>query len=269
MIFDGLELENLKKKTEELINDDFNSRGNATVVIAERTGYNKNFISYVIQSNSLHYNDIDVLEHIVRFVAKKSEEQFGISCNEEIPGGNLTKDIGLICKTLKEDDAFALNDDAALESELTIRREFPLLTRFAIVATYCASYNPPSTDQRYFFTGRDILRRKKRTERSVKSHAHEFGPRPFEHQRGQFIFLYFCKTYDELFDKDLDTPLDFTSQLTHLLNLGLLKMTSAQGNFELPMFVSLCSLEFADLIARTISSDLKIKDRLFDFASEF
>ena len=85
-------------------------------------------------------------------MAKKSEEQFGISCNEEIPGGNLTKDIGLICKTLKEDDAFALNDDAALESELTIRREFPLLTRLAIVATYCASYNPPSTDQRYFFT---------------------------------------------------------------------------------------------------------------------
>ena len=73
MIFDGLELENLKKKTEELINDDFNSRGNATVVIAERTGYNKNFISYVIQSISLHYNNIDVLEHIVRLFIRQHQ----------------------------------------------------------------------------------------------------------------------------------------------------------------------------------------------------
>jgi hypothetical protein len=43
-----------------------------------------------------------------------------------------------------------LDDDEFVGDNFSAQ-EYPLLTRFAIIATYCASYNPQTTDQRFFF----------------------------------------------------------------------------------------------------------------------
>jgi hypothetical protein len=60
------------------------------------------------------------------------------------------KQINPICLKLKEDSAFGLEEKENFE-RFDPAKEFPLLTRMAIIATYCASYNPQQTDKRFFF----------------------------------------------------------------------------------------------------------------------
>ena len=114
--------------------------------------------------------------------------------------------------------------------------------------------------------GKDIFKRKSRVGIFTKQRekCHETGPRQVEHQRALFIYLYFCKTFENLFStEDIDLAIDFTSQVKFIFiknyfpiqirileEAGLLKVVSAHDNFDLPMYVSMCTLDFVKQIAR-------------------
>uniref|UniRef100_A0A1I8BC28 Origin recognition complex subunit 5 C-terminal domain-containing protein n=1 Tax=Meloidogyne hapla TaxID=6305 RepID=A0A1I8BC28_MELHA len=237
-----LPLDELFKRAQNSIHQDSGKTTDIDLIVKE-TGLPKQFVNYVIESVILHYNAIELLKHMVIFVSEKCKQE-GINVNSTITATFLKK-IDPICRTHKEDSAFFPDYK---EDNRDTSLDFPLLTRFAIVATYCASYNPPVTDQRFFF---------------------KKGPRSFEHQRALFIFLFFCKNFDEAFeDFGADFQIDFTSQITHLVDVGLLRVVSAAENLDLPQYLSLCGLDFAKRIARSISDEFKLENYLWDFVSD-
>ncbi|KAI3420258.1 hypothetical protein GPALN_003574 [Globodera pallida] len=280
------EFEEFEQRIDRLLNADVESNALLSVpvdIVAKEMGYSVQFVKYVLGVVDIHYSEPELLKHMVRFVASKV---MAMEPDKIIPHSkNLTKkDIDLIsslCSQLKDDSAFSIHSG----DEKGFVREFPLLTRIAIVATYCASYNPQVTDRQFFFGGKDVLKRKGRVgssstgRRAVREdNWHESGPRSFDHQRGMFIFLYFCKHFDEqLLKRDDGTfedssssctsTVDFTSQITNLVESGLLQVISAPENLDLPRYLSLCSLDFAEQIARSISSELLLKNYLTDFPS--
>uniref|UniRef100_A0A914HMG5 Ubiquitin-like modifier-activating enzyme 5 n=1 Tax=Globodera rostochiensis TaxID=31243 RepID=A0A914HMG5_GLORO len=227
-------MEDAEFEVDRLLNADAESNSLLSVsvdIVAEEIGYSVQFVKYVLGVVDIHYSEPILLKHMIQFVASKTT-----------------------------------------------------LTRIAIVATYCASYNPQVTDRQFFFGGKDVLKRKARFCSSTGRRAvrednwHESGPRPFDHQRGMFIFLYFCKHFDDqLLKRDDGTfedssssctsAVDFTSQITNLVESGLLQVISAPENLDLPKYLSLCSLDFAEQIARSISSELVLKNYLIDFPS--
>nr|CAD2194498.1 unnamed protein product [Meloidogyne enterolobii] len=259
-----LPLDELFKRVQNSIQQN-NNKSTDVDLITKETGLPKQFVNYVVESVILHYNDIELLKHMVIFVAEKCKKE-GIDINSTITATFLKK-IEPICRTLKEDSAFFPdykddNRDTSLD--------FPLLTRFAIVATYCASYNPAVTDQRFFFKADISSKRRKGSGKNSKEKFHEKGPRAFEHQRSLFIFLFFCKNFDEAFeDFGADFQIDFTSQITHLVDVGLLRIVSAAENLDLPQYLSLCGLDFAKRIARSISEEFKLENYLWDFVNDF
>ncbi|KAL7078567.1 hypothetical protein ACQ4LE_002169 [Meloidogyne hapla] len=262
-----LTLDELFKRVQNSIHQDSGKTADIDLIVKE-TGLPKQFVNYVIESVILHYNDIELLKHMVIFVAEKCKQE-GINVNLTITATFLKK-IEPICRTLKEDSAFFPDYK---EDNRDTSLDFPLLTRFAIVATYCASYNPPVTDQRFFFKTDISTKRRKGggnfSAKNSKEKFHEKGPRSFEHQRALFIFLFFCKNFDEAFeDFGSDFQIDFTSQITHLVDAGLLRIVSASENLDLPLYLSLCGLDFAKRIARSISVEFKLENYLWDFVSD-
>lgn len=260
----------LQNRIDELVSKHLHPPRNPIDIIVDKTSFSKKFVSYIVNSVNLHYNNIDYLERMVLYVADECKRQricIDLKSNE-IPA-RIFNQIKPICGKLKDDIAFSVCDPESLANEPV--DDFPLLTRFAIVATYCASYNPPITDRRFFFSGKDVLKRKQKVGASKKLHekCHEIGPRTFEHQRAMFIFLYFCKNFGDSFGdlSDYELQADFTSQVTHLVANGFLKVVSARENFDSPIYQSLCKLDFVKRIARSISKDFNLeRDYLFDFA---
>lgn len=140
-----LPLDELFKRAQNSIHQDSGKTTDIDLIVKE-TGLPKQFVNYVIESVILHYNAIELLKHMVIFVSEKCKQE-GINVNSTITATFLKK-IDPICRTHKEDSAFFPDYK---EDNRDTSLDFPLLTRFAIVATYCASYNPPVTDQRFFF----------------------------------------------------------------------------------------------------------------------
>ncbi|KAL3111756.1 hypothetical protein niasHT_011043 [Heterodera trifolii] len=293
------QFEELEARVDKLLNANAGIGGPITedfaFNMAKEEGYSVQFVKYVLDSVDIHYRDEKLLRHMVRFTASQVK-------NPKIPfsEGLSAKEIHSIsnfCSDLKNDIAFSIRPVSEGHSQ-SAGAEFPLLTRIAIVATYCASYNPQTSDKVFFFKGKDVLKRKLRGA-AREENWHESGPRPFDHQRAMFIFLFFCSQFDEALhdspsassadfhfdsvcffiftrnfgffsfpDVNLESSYDFTSQIAHLVDAGLLQMISAPENLDLPKYRSLCSLNFVEQIARSISSDFNLKSFLMDFASE-
>jgi len=229
--------------------------------ICEKLEYNRNFVKYVISAVEFHYNRYEYLCHIVKFVAQECEKQ-GIS----IPNfrGHYYKKISEICENLKNEVAFV---PPLEEDDDSVISDIPLLSKFAIIATYCASYNPPSTDKRFFFGKSDVIKRKYRMNPTYKTERfHETGPRSFDQQRALFIFLFFYNQFRE--DNHREIQIDFNSQLTYLLSIGFLKMVSSYGHLNQLKYLSPCSLEIVEQIARRINSGLDLRKYLNDFAND-
>ncbi|KAF7630855.1 hypothetical protein Mgra_00008870 [Meloidogyne graminicola] len=261
-----LPLDVLAKKVQQLIQKD-NKATNLDLIVKE-TGLPKQFVNYVIESVILHYNDIEILKHIVIFVAETCKKE-GIKIQSSLTA-SFAKKIDPVCKILKDDLAFFPNYK---DDNLNKYMDIPFLTRFAIVATYCASYNPPISDQRFFFKT-DISNKRRKVKGNLSSNNskekfHDKGPRPFDHQRALFIFLFFCKNFDESFENvGADFQIDFTSQITHLVDLGLLRIVSATENLDLPQYLSLCDLDFTKKVAHSISDEFKLENYLWDFVND-
>ncbi|KAL3072758.1 hypothetical protein niasHS_017732 [Heterodera schachtii] len=252
------QFEELEARVDKLLNGNAGIGGPFTDFafnMAKEEGYSVQFVKYVLDSVDIHFRDEKLLRHMVRFTASQVK-------NPKIPfsEGLSAKEIHSIsnfCSELKNDIAFSIRPVSEGHSQ-SAGAEFPLLTRIAIVATYCASYNPQTSDKVFFFKGKDVLRRKLRGA-AREENWHESGPRPFDHQRAMFIFLFFCSQFDEaLHDSPSASSADFHFD----------SVISAPENLDLPKYRSLCSLNFVEQIARSISSDFNLKSFLVDFASE-
>ncbi|KAL3125936.1 hypothetical protein niasHT_009465 [Heterodera trifolii] len=272
------QFEELEARVDKLLNANAGIGGPITDFafnMAKEEGYSVQFVKYVLDSVDIHYRDEKLLRHMVRFTASQVK-------NTKIPfsEGLSAKEIHSIsnfCSELKNDIAFSIRPVSEEHSQ-SAGAEFPLLTRIAIVATYCASYNPQTSDKVFFFKGKDVLRRKLRgAAREENWHETNLTRRFTTVPRLlllTFTSILFAFSFLRVFwlfsfpDVNLENSYDFTSQIAHLVDAGLIQVISAPENLDLPKYRSLCSLNFVEQIARSISSDFNLKSFLVDFASE-
>uniref|UniRef100_A0A0K0EZH7 Origin recognition complex subunit 5 (inferred by orthology to a human protein) n=1 Tax=Strongyloides venezuelensis TaxID=75913 RepID=A0A0K0EZH7_STRVS len=138
----------------------------------------------------------------------------------------------------------------------------PTIAKYAIVASYCASFNPPSSDRR-FFVKQHIKQRKTMhdVKRDPKNSLHELGPKNFTFDRFKMIFSYLLSKQNAINPLYVGT-LDV---LENLCNMGMLGRSLKQTNLEFPKYRSTLSKEFVEEIANSI--DIILNDYLYDFAS--
>uniref|UniRef100_A0A0N4ZER8 Origin recognition complex subunit 5 C-terminal domain-containing protein n=1 Tax=Parastrongyloides trichosuri TaxID=131310 RepID=A0A0N4ZER8_PARTI len=172
---------------------------------------------------------------------------------------NQQKEVNLIiCNVLFSYHYMGKKEDK--EKEYTI--DLPIVSRYAIVASYCASFNPPTSDKRFFSSG-NIKQRKTLSDvkRDPKNSLHELGPKNFSFDRFKMIFSFLLLKAD-----DIDvTKIGTIQTLENLCNIGLLGRSTKETNFDLPKYRSIISKEFAEIVA--LSINIPLNDYLFDFAS--
>ncbi|KAI1726320.1 origin recognition complex subunit 5 [Ditylenchus destructor] len=234
--------------------------------ISTQLGYNKSFVEIVVGIAEPYYTDFELLQHVVSTVAKTCAAK-NIDIRGDIkPCAN--KIINL-CKDIKEDFAFPAGIFGKQNCDYL---DYARLTKLAIIASYCASYNPPATDRRFFYARKDAAQRKECTKKTRVEHEsfHETGPRAFEYQRVFMIFIFFWDYFSTL-DSDLKNKLfdlDFNGQIMNLAEYGIVKLVSASESLDQPKYKCLCSFQFANKIfcALSVHDKQDLRAFLYDFA---
>ncbi|CEF66883.1 Origin recognition complex subunit 5 [Strongyloides ratti] len=147
-------------------------------------------------------------------------------------------------------------------SEISKNINLPVIVRYAIVAAYCASFNPPSSDKR-FFVKQHIKQRKTMydVKKDPKNSLHELGPKSFSVDRFKMIFSFLLSKQDVIDPLSVGTA----DILENLCNLGMLGRSTKQTNFDFPKYRSILPMEFVEKVGDSI--DITLKNFLCDFAS--
>ena len=198
------------------------------------------------------------------YIRKKALSNFPLFMEPVYSGNCPTKDIFKLWK-LFEPKLASLptsvigeikpeNEESAISHHLT-SEILPYDSNYILVAAYISSYNPPSSDNRFFV---------KRSNTS-KSHAkpamtklcHVMGPKPFPFERLLAILYAIHEDANSLALSNIMT------QISTLIGLKLL----ARNGLELldcPKFICLARYEFVQKCARKIDFELDL--HLYDFA---
>lgn len=135
----------------------------------------------------------------------------------------------------------------------------PYLTRFLVIASFLASYNPSKYDNRFFTRGgegRTKVGRKGGAQNGSLLRNQLTGPRPFAVDRMLAIFY-------SILEDDCKMTLDIHSQIATCISLRLLIKVSAAN--KLDVVKCKCNVSFALIksIAATVRFD--IAKYLYDF----
>jgi origin recognition complex subunit 5 len=146
--------------------------------------------------------------------------------------------------------------------------DLPYYTRFLLIASYLASYNPPRFDVRYFAKSTNESVRKKKGGGTRKSGAKVdklggkmrqqlLGPKAFPVERMLAIF------YSIIDDDDLEDTVDIQLQITSLTTLRLLVRTTAMDRLDGAKYKCNVNFEFVRQAARSVK--FEIDKYLYDF----
>ncbi|KAH7703537.1 origin recognition complex subunit 5 [Aphelenchoides avenae] len=171
---------------------------------------------------------------------------------------------------LKDDGHFRMPQPFEGEEASTIHEphpkaihvNLPHIAKVLTLAAYCASYNLPTTDQRFFHKKRESKRRKNEhpSKAADRPKLHDHGPKSFDIHRLRLIFLYFWRTTEHpaQLSKDLQFQ-DLKREVTYLCSQGILVQANptSQLKFDEPRYSCSASLAFAEKIAASLSVDLR------------
>jgi origin recognition complex subunit 5 len=138
------------------------------------------------------------------------------------------------------------------------RIELPRLTRFLIIASYLASYNPSKLDVRFFTKGSESRHKvsKKAIHNGTKKRQQLLGPRSFGLERMLAIF------YSIVHD-NVRTFADIHSQIANCISLKLILKISNKNNLDVVSMKSNVSFGLVKELGRSV--DFDITQYLFDF----
>ena len=126
--------------------------------------------------------------------------------------------------------------------------ELPYYTKFLLISSFLASFNPPRLDVRFFSKekeARGILKRKK----STKIRQQLLGPRIFPFGRMLAIFY-------SIIDEPLQDSIIINQQVTTLVNLKLLSRISSQDKLDGLKFKCNSPFEIVNAVASSVKMDL-------------
>ncbi|KAK9718611.1 hypothetical protein K7432_005333 [Basidiobolus ranarum] len=150
-------------------------------------------------------------------------------------------------------------------SELTSKNlgdcELPYFSRFLLIASYLASYNPPRLDQRFFTRGSEANGKKRGRKQGAdktgkKTRQQLVGPKAFPVERMLAIFF-------SILERPLDSTVDIHSQIASLITLRLLIRTTSMDALDNMKCKTNVSYEYVKKVSRTVR--FEIEKYLFDF----
>ncbi|KAG2173143.1 hypothetical protein INT43_004516 [Umbelopsis isabellina] len=161
----------------------------------------------------------------------------------------------------------ALDTDASVVTAIRTNSrgdfDLPYYTKFLLIASYLASYNPPRFDVRYFAkVGEEKRKRKRGIQKPVhdksggKMRQQLLGPKAFPVERMLAIFY-------SIIDEQLDDGIDIPVQITSLTTLRLLIHTTKMDKLDGAKYKCNVSFDFIRGVARSVR--FEIDKYLFDF----
>ncbi|KXJ19076.1 Origin recognition complex subunit 5 [Exaiptasia diaphana] len=137
--------------------------------------------------------------------------------------------------------------------------ELPFYSKYLLLASYMASYNPARTDKRFF--SKQALKMTNRGKAAAKTKKGKMtsqlsGPKAFPLDRLMAIF------YTIVEDKVAPSA-SIMSQISSLVSLNLLSQVSADDQIDSAKYKCLVSFDFIKGIAKQLEFD--ILQYLFDF----
>ncbi|KAG0016340.1 Origin recognition complex subunit 5 [Entomortierella chlamydospora] len=172
-----------------------------------------------------------------------------------------------------ESEAFqsATGSERALMNAVDIQNTFdlPYFTKFILIASFLASYNPPKLDMRYFAKvsnqGGKMTRRAKIS--AAKKHGHDqlgsklrqqlLGPKIFPIERMLAIFY-------SILDEEVEENVNVHTQIASLVSLRLLQRVTPMD--KLDSIKCKCNVSYDMIKALAKSTKFDIDKYLYDFA---
>ncbi|KAF8924920.1 Origin recognition complex subunit 5 [Dissophora ornata] len=165
----------------------------------------------------------------------------------------------------------ASGSERALMSAVDVQNTFdlPYFTKFILIASFLASYNPPRLDMRYFAKvsnqGGKMTKRAKIS--AAKKHGHDklgsklrqqlLGPKTFPIERMLAIFY-------SILDEEVEENVNVHTQVASLVSLRLLQRVTPMD--KLDSIKCKCNVSYDMIKALAKSTKFDIDKYLFDFA---
>ncbi|VDL72375.1 unnamed protein product [Nippostrongylus brasiliensis] len=201
-------------------------------------------IEFIVKSVFFECRDTARILEIVRIACEKYTEKHGDI--KDIKNMKLLP----VLEALDETD-YSTHD----EGERIAPSDIPLSVKYLIVASFCASHNPPTTDKRYFAKFHGKEKRSEARERRAEQTAEQRDAeaKQADLQRIKCIYLALTSLYPP---KCIDMVVDINPQIATLCSTGLLTRTTSAANLDQPRFRCLESFENVNEIAQSLGIPL-------------
>ena len=157
-----------------------------------------------------------------------------------------------------QDEANKLIDGKASNSSTVPKThvELPFYSKFLLIASYLASYNPSKSDKRFFVKGGKTKKFAKTSQASEKNKLHLVGPKPFLLNRMLAIFY-------KIVDEKVTPSSCISTQISSMVTLNLISQLRSEDPLDAPKYKCLVSLNFIKQIAKNVN--FEIMNYLYDF----
>ena len=127
--------------------------------------------------------------------------------------------------------------------------ELPFLSKFLLLAAYLASYNPASTDKRFFMRSKSgrVIKKSSKAKQAHQRSSQLLGPRVFDLNRMLAIF-------HVIVDQKVTSTFEIQSQVASLVTLQMLSQSGE--DLDLPKYKCNVSLDFIRQVAKNVRFEL-------------
>ena len=127
--------------------------------------------------------------------------------------------------------------------------ELPFFSKFLLLAAFLASYNPVSTDKRFFMKGKTgrVVKKSKRRQQAHQKSSQLLGPKMFDLNRMLAIF-------HVIVDQKVTSSAEIQSQVASLVTLQMLAQSGE--DLDQPKYKCNVSLDFIRQIAKNVRFEL-------------
>ncbi|KAF8977145.1 Origin recognition complex subunit 5 [Entomortierella lignicola] len=217
---------------------------------------------FVEAMDKLYLREISSMEWSDRTILASSSRNQDTKHDRPSGYGGATTDSGSFSS--------ATSSERALMNAVEIQNTFdlPYYTKFILIASFLASYNPPKLDMRYFAKvsnqGGKMSRRAKVS--AAKKHGHEqqgsklrqqlLGPKPFPIERMLAIFY-------SILDDEVEENVNVHTQIASLVSLRLLQRVTPMDRLD--SIKCKCNVSYDMIKALAKSTKFEIDKYLYDF----
>jgi len=177
----------------------------------------------------------------------------------------------LVTANLKESSSASGTGSSDVITQNRLSVELPFFSKYLLIAAFLASYNPVSSDKRFFMKsgGGKIKKVRNTVTAAARIAAHKRasqlgGPKMFPMDRMLAIF------YVIVDDQGVSCSADILSQIATLVNLGLLTQSgnwsSLDSGLDAPKFKCNVSTDFIRLVSKNVR--FEIHNYMYDLQSQ-